>query len=164
MSQHRFNIPRAPPEPILMGDPPPWGFKLRMCATRLHNAYVNGDSIKFKFKNVPNCCDLASYLRGWSPALCVPSFKNLEGVLTILCALTQKRIVLNSIVLFWVSAQSIVKAPSKFLKLRFSEQVTSLQKYIFELGKSVKLPKMQFHGFFNFSIYLISRVFLPGLF
>ena len=67
-----------------------------------------------------------STLRGWSPALCVPSFKNLEGVLTILCALTQKRIVLNSIVLFWVSAQSIVKAPSKFLKLRFSEQVTSL--------------------------------------
>ena len=63
---------------------------------------------------------------GCSPTLCVPSFKNLEGVLTILCALTQKRIVLNSIVLFWVSAQSIVKAPSKFLKLRFSEQVTSL--------------------------------------
>ena len=72
---------------------------------------------------------------GCSPTLCIPSFKNLEGVLTILCALTQKRIVLNSIVLFWVSAQSIVKAPSKFLKLRFSEQVTSLFVYFLRFSR-----------------------------
>ena len=45
------------------------------------------------------------------------SFKNLEGALTILCALTQKRTILFSTILFWVSAQSIVKTPSKFLKL-----------------------------------------------
>ena len=46
--------------------------------------------------------------------------------MAVLYALTQKRIVLNASDLFWVSAQSIVKAPSKFSKLRFSEQVTSL--------------------------------------
>ena len=37
------------------------------------------------------------------------------------------------------------------------------QKSIFELGKSLKPPKMQFHEKI-FLIYLISRVFLPGLF
>ena len=37
--------------------------------------------------------------------------------MTILCALTQKRTILFSTILFWVSAQSIVKTPSKFLKL-----------------------------------------------
>ena len=37
------------------------------------------------------------------------------------------------------------------------------QKTIFELAKSLKLPKMQFHEKKVF-IYLISRVFLPGLF
>ena len=36
------------------------------------------------------------------------------------------------------------------------------QKSIFELGKSLKLPEMQFHE--KKLIYLISRVFLPGLF
>ena len=36
------------------------------------------------------------------------------------------------------------------------------QKSIFELGKGLKLPKMQFHE--KKWIYLISRVFLPGLF
>ena len=37
------------------------------------------------------------------------------------------------------------------------------QKSIFEMGKSLKLPKMQFREK-KFVIYLISRVFLPGLF
>ena len=57
------------------------------------------------------------------------SFKNLEGALTILCALTQKRTILFSTILFWVSAQSIVKTPSKFLKLgthRVGEQPLKL--------------------------------------
>ena len=35
------------------------------------------------------------------------------------------------------------------------------QKSIFELGKSLKLPKLQFHEKILF-VYLISRVFLPG--
>ena len=37
------------------------------------------------------------------------------------------------------------------------------QKSFFELGKSLKLPKMQFHVIFVF-IYLISQVFSPELF
>jgi len=37
------------------------------------------------------------------------------------------------------------------------------QKSIFEIGKSSKPPKMQFHENF-FWIYLVSRVFLLGLF
>ena len=38
------------------------------------------------------------------------------------------------------------------------------QKSIFEEGKCLKLPKMQFHEIIFFWIYLISRVFLPRLF
>ena len=37
------------------------------------------------------------------------------------------------------------------------------QKSIFEMGKNLKLPKIQFHVKI-FLIYLISRVFLPGHF
>ena len=49
-----------------------------------------------------------------------------------------------------------------FDQIPFFCSIKNDQKSIFELGKSLKLPEMQFHK--KKMIHLISRVFLPGLF
>ena len=70
-------------------------------------------------------------------------------------------------IFFWSALSSELTVSQKsrnfFLaRFHFLQFQNIGQKSIFELGKSLKLPKMQFDE--NFLIYLISRVFLPRLF
>ena len=63
----------------------------------------------------------------------------------------------------WNQIKSISRKNFFLTKFLLICNFTNGQKSIFELGKSLKLPKMQFRDFFN-TIYLISRVFLLGIF
>ena len=56
--------------------------------------------------------------------------------------------------------KSNISIRKNLAKFHFSDFKND-QKSIFELGKSLKLPAMQFHE--EKKIYLILRVFLPGL-